>query len=244
VGTLFPIDKKQHLQQVKYRPEGRLMAYSFKRKAQHGLSPNIFLDDASMISPLVAILFLPTLDLREDQLLRLNDWLLLQVDVPADADPQLRENAARILFELRKTLDRFVGLAWMELEKLINPGARLPTLPNGTVHRLGAAMRKIMVNSVVQMLDADDAYWKKFRSERRAWIQNRSDSRLEIGHKLQVRLPGNAKPTLRSNRSLARSVMVQPKNQPKMKRKRTPSQWKLKSASPPTRHSSHSGSNQ
>ncbi|KAJ9607970.1 hypothetical protein H2200_008049 [Cladophialophora chaetospira] len=162
----------------KYRSHGRLMAYTFKKEAPDAVPPidKVFLEQASMITPLLAILFCRSLTLQPDQTLQLNNWLPLQISTPPGQNlPRaIAEQSATILMELRKTVDRFTSLAWLELERLNRSkgedetsNSTDPELPK---QRLGAQLRKVMVEAVLKMINEDQAYWNKFRTRRRAEI--------------------------------------------------------------------------
>ena len=158
----------------RYRTKGRLMAYTWKRQAPDGPNNMVFLEQASMVTPLTAILFCRTLvPQRSPQVLKLNNWLRLRLSLPEDVPSAVADQAATIMMELRKTIDRFVSLAWVELEKLYIPKGREPVQPPGqgpSKSMLGPDLRKVMVEAVVKMLDADEAYWNDFRSKRRKEI--------------------------------------------------------------------------
>ncbi|KIW91887.1 uncharacterized protein Z519_07857 [Cladophialophora bantiana CBS 173.52] len=162
----------------RYRSHGRLMAYTWKQRALDGPDDIVWLEQASMVTPLMAILFCRSLKLQRDQVLELNDWLRLRVSAPDDVPLEISDQTAAILMELRKTIDRFVNLAWLELEKLNNnPRALRSPHPSenqeqGTTRpsSLGLEFRDVMVGAVVKMLDADEAYWKEWRERRRAEI--------------------------------------------------------------------------
>ncbi|OAL39335.1 hypothetical protein AYO20_01205 [Fonsecaea nubica] len=160
--------KKKH-----YRSHGRLMAYTWKQAGLDGPDDVVWLEQGSMVTPLMAILFCRSLKLQKDQVLELNEWLRLRILTPDDVPPEISEQAAAILVELRKTVDRFINLAWLELEKLDRPRRQRDSESQGqatTSSGLGLELRNVMVEAVVKMLDADEAYWKEWRERRRVDI--------------------------------------------------------------------------
>ncbi|ETI27445.1 hypothetical protein G647_09635 [Cladophialophora carrionii CBS 160.54] len=170
-----------------HRTPGRLMAYTYKREAPDGSGDVVFLEQASMVTPLMAILFCQTLALRDERTLRLNRWLLLQLSAAADVPPAIAEKVAPILLELRKTIDRLISLAWLDLE-MLNRAASRDDFSDGSPRpqpqdekqqrRLSPKLRKVMVDAVVEMLNADAAYWSEFKARRREEI-DRELERLE-----------------------------------------------------------------
>ncbi|KIX93612.1 uncharacterized protein Z520_10790 [Fonsecaea multimorphosa CBS 102226] len=160
-------------QKKKYRSYGRLMAYTWKQAGLDGPDDVVWLEQASMVTPLMAILFCRSLKLQVDQVLELNGWLRLRFLPPDDVAPGISDQAAAILMELRKTVDRFVNLAWLELERLNQPRGQHNSKSQGqaaTPSRLGLGLRNVMVEAIVKMLDADEAYWKEWRERRRTEI--------------------------------------------------------------------------
>lgn len=160
----------------KYRSSGRLMAYTWKREAPDGPVGRVFLEQASMISPLMALLFCRDLAVQSDQTLVLNGWLRLRMSVPEDVPRVLADRAATIFMELRKTIDRFIGLGWLELGKLAVPKLENTVMSPGSSEqavssrKLGSELRKVMVASIVKMLDADAAHWHEYRLSRQEEI--------------------------------------------------------------------------
>lgn len=159
----------------KYRSYGRLMAYSYKEEApgSDNAPDAVFLEQASMTSPLIAILFCRSVALEGDQIMQLNNWLRIQFKVSADVPAAVAEHTGTILMELRKTIDRFTNLAWLELERV--------NLPEGVTHDptssgqqrknyLGSKLRKVMVEAVLKVIESDEAHWEDFRMKRRAEI--------------------------------------------------------------------------
>jgi ATP-dependent RNA helicase DHX36 len=161
-----------------YRSPGRLTAYSWKQLGpeEDGMSDRtiVSLDQASMITPLMAILFSQILGMKDDRVLVANDWLEIDLSAPDSLPNVITAQPARIMFELRKTLDRALGLAWLDLEDLHSRGRR-QTERSRTGRRLGGALRRMTVRNLLEMLDADRAYWEKFRIHRRAWIQQQEE---------------------------------------------------------------------
>ncbi len=160
----------------KYRSYGRLMAYTYKRDAADAQFPGtmVYLEQASMITPLIAVLFCQSLTLQQHQMLELNKWLRLQFSAPADVSSAIADQAASILFELRKTIDRFMSMAWSELEKLesLQGGkvAHKASEEQPSQRGLGSELRKVMVEAVLKILNEDETYWNTFRSKRRIEI--------------------------------------------------------------------------
>ncbi|KIW66373.1 hypothetical protein PV04_05709 [Phialophora macrospora] len=172
----------------RYRSYGRLMAYTWKREAPDSSGDMVFLEQASMVTPLMAVLFCQTLALQSAQTLQLNRWLLLQLSAPPDVPAAIADKLATVMLELRKTIDRLISLAWLDLERfdqntLENDFSRGQEQRQHQ-YRLGWRLRKGMVDAVVKMLDADAAYWSEFKSRRRDEI-DRELQRLE-NEKIQV----------------------------------------------------------
>ncbi|OAP59909.1 hypothetical protein AYL99_04911 [Fonsecaea erecta] len=165
--------RRDRRKKKRYRSHGRLMAYTWKQGGLDGPDDVVWLEQASMVTPLMAILFCRSLKLQVDQVLELNEWLRLRIVAPDDVPPEIAGQAAVILMELRKTFDRFVNSAWLELERLNQPrrprhsaGQGQTPAPSG----LGLELRNVLVEAVVKMLDADEAYWKEWRARRRVEI--------------------------------------------------------------------------
>jgi HrpA-like RNA helicase len=175
----------------RYRSHGRLMAYTWKREAPDGSGDIVFLEQASMVTPLMAILFCQSLALRNEETLQLNRWLTLQLSAPADVPAAIAGKVASVMLELRKTIDRLISLALLYLEgadqntqedlSSSGPGPEQQRQPS-----LGPRLREVMVDAVVKMLDADAAYWSEFKLRRREEI-DRELERLE-----QERIEANA----------------------------------------------------
>lgn len=167
----------------KYRSDGRLVAYSWKQDLPDSTPKGVWLDQTSMVTPLMAVLFsrAVTLSVRSPRIVKINDWLRLRLGAEEGTPPVLADQTARILMELRKTVDRFIGLAWEELSMLNLSGDRDRQRNNAPAQaasrsdkvgpasssRLGDDLRKVMVDSVVKMFNEDDAYWKAYRDKRR-----------------------------------------------------------------------------
>ncbi|EXJ58041.1 hypothetical protein A1O7_05464 [Cladophialophora yegresii CBS 114405] len=143
----------------KYRTHGRLMAYTYKREASDGPDDVVFLEQASMVTPLMALLFCQSLALQSEHTLQLNRWLLLQLKATADVPPAVATKVATILLELRKTIDRLVSLAWLDLEGLDQTangsdfwGDSPQRQDQKHQLRLSPTLRKVMVDAVVERL--------------------------------------------------------------------------------------------
>ncbi|KIW32914.1 uncharacterized protein PV07_04427 [Cladophialophora immunda] len=165
--------RRDRRKKKRYRSHGRLMAYTWKQAGLDGPDDVVWLEQASMVTPLMAILFCRSLKLQIDEVLELNEWLRLRLSAPDDVPSEFSDRAAVILTELRKTIDRFVNLAWLELERLNYPRGphhsgshRQATTPNS----MGLELRNVMVEAVVKMLDVDEAYWREWRKRRRVEI--------------------------------------------------------------------------
>lgn len=161
-GVLQAVGGSQRSIQKKYRTPGRLMAYTWKVKP-HGISPEVvFLKHASMVTPLMTILFSQTIGLDKDQVFELNKWLRLDLDLPKNLPSWVKNRAAGVLMELRKTIDRFVSLSWLELDT--DPRER------DAQKTVGPELRDAMIKSVAKLLEADEAYWQNFRLKRQQEI--------------------------------------------------------------------------
>ncbi|EXJ81051.1 hypothetical protein A1O3_07339 [Capronia epimyces CBS 606.96] len=156
----------------KYRSGGRLVAYSWKHDTPESSPKGIWLEQTSMVTPLMSVLFSRNVTLSSPQIVMINDWLRLKLNAEEGTPPVVAEQSARILMELRKTVDRFVGLAWEDLglldlsgEKSARGSIKVPSSGRGL---LNAELQRVVVDSVVKMLNEDDAYWRSFRERRRA----------------------------------------------------------------------------
>lgn len=162
----------------KYRSPGRLVAYMWKQIPTEADEGTIWLEHTSMVTPLMAMLFSRSLTLEspKEHILKLNDWLRLRISASDDLPSFIADQAGMILMELRKTIDRFLGLVWTELGRLAacEGSARAHSSvgwdPDVFGKSLSPELRKTMVDALVKMLDADEAYWKEFREKRRAEI--------------------------------------------------------------------------
>lgn len=154
-----------------YRSDGRLIAYSWKQEVTDGSFENVWLEQTSMVTPLMAILFSQNVTLQKGQILKLNDWLRLNLSPAEEVPSAIGENIAEIMMELRKTIDRFLGLAWAELEKFnCSEGSISLVQADVTTTPLNDQLRQVMVDAVVNMLDADEIYWRKFAETRRTAV--------------------------------------------------------------------------
>ncbi|KIX02653.1 uncharacterized protein Z518_08595 [Rhinocladiella mackenziei CBS 650.93] len=160
-----------------YRSPGRLMAYLWKHAASGSsdLTEFVWLEHTSMVTPLMAVLFCSGVSLGPHPRLILNEWLSLAFSIQDDSLPGLISGqSARIMLELRKTIDRFISLAWNDLEALdqakreqsehLPTPSKQPSFPK----LFDSKLRRVMVDAVVRMLDEDEAFWKDFREKQRA----------------------------------------------------------------------------
>ncbi|EXJ90591.1 hypothetical protein A1O1_03694 [Capronia coronata CBS 617.96] len=169
--------KRKYVFSRKYRSDGRLLAYSWKHDIPDSNPKAVWLDQTSMVTPLMVVLFSRRVSLRSPRMVKINDWPRLRLIAEEETPPVLAEQTARILMELRKTVDRFVGSAWEELGMLDLSGDRRPSSSRSAkeIDRsrrrdrplLSDELRKVMVDSVVKILEEDDAFWKAFRDRKR-----------------------------------------------------------------------------
>jgi len=117
----------------------------------------------------MAILFSRSASSDDSQTVRLNHWLRLQ---PRTEGLALADQSARILMELRKSIDRFVAMSWRELNiSRLPPTNQLP--PSATWRppaQLHGRLGEVVVSSVVRMLDEDHEFWANYRATRRTEI--------------------------------------------------------------------------
>ena len=183
--ALNGISSKQGFQEAKaisyqnskkvFRSRGRLKAYTWKQEAPSEPGDDVFLDQASMVTPLMAILFAQSVSRPTGRILELNSWLRLDLSLPAEVPRAVSVQAATVLIEVRKTIHRFINLGWLELEQLNRPQKKKSSVSRNNVETppvrtLGPELRKAMVESVVSMLEADHDHWESYRKERRAKI--------------------------------------------------------------------------
>ncbi|KAL2443849.1 ATP-dependent DNA/RNA helicase DHX36 [Exophiala dermatitidis] len=187
--------RRQSRMTRKYRSDGRLLAYSWKEYVADSNPKSVWLVQTSMVTPLMAVLFSRTVSLTSPRIVKINDWLRLRLNAEEGTPPVLAEHSARILVELRKTIGRFVALAWEELgfldlsripkdsrigSRRVSPGSTsskknvVEEEEKDNQHRppssgvlLNGTLRKVMVDSIVNMLNEDDAYWRAFRDQKR-----------------------------------------------------------------------------
>ncbi|KAJ4523046.1 hypothetical protein HRR80_001570 [Exophiala dermatitidis] len=186
--------RRQSRMTRKYRSDGRLLAYSWKEYVADSNPKSVWLVQTSMVTPLMAVLFSRTVSLTSPRIVKINDWLRLRLNAEEGTPPVLAEHSARILVELRKTIGRFVALAWEELGFL--DLSRIPKDSRTGSRRLGRdspsskknvveeekdnqrrppssrvllndTLRKVLVDAIVNMLNEDDAYWRAFRDQKR-----------------------------------------------------------------------------
>jgi HrpA-like RNA helicase len=185
----------------KYRADGRLMAYAWKRNMDNSDCDEVWLEHTSMVTPLLAVLFGRRTTLQSPTVVGVNGWLQLQLqvdDTSSSSSSVLASQPARILFETRKAIDRFVARACnmlksrlLESPKLPGPLSLMSTTQswkmfssvekglsssdslhwNSLATFLHSPLRQEFVAQVVKMLDEDQAFWTAYRRKRRAEIE-------------------------------------------------------------------------
>lgn len=153
----------------KYRSDGRLMAYAWKSSNDDLSDGAVWLENNSMVTPLMLILFSRSVKLESPQIIRFNDWLRIETGVDG-LDDTLAAQSARIVMEVRKMLDRFLTWTWARI--LPNDETGIETAAkNIRAHFYFDATTHTIVNEITEMIRSDDDFWQDHRAARRAFIE-------------------------------------------------------------------------
>ncbi|KAK6379622.1 hypothetical protein LTS17_005694 [Exophiala oligosperma] len=161
----------------KYRTDGRLMAYAWKSSNDDLSDGAVWLENNSMVTPLMLILFSRSARLESPQIIKFNDWLRIETGVEG-LDNTIATQSARIVMEVRKMLDRFLTWNWARIlpnQEVKNETATVNVkehlAPNGSTRK--------MVNAVTEMIRSDNDFWQDYRAGRRAYIEAEEAARAE-----------------------------------------------------------------
>lgn len=170
----------------KSRSRGQLLAYGSKYSVDGDKHP--WLCETSMISPLTAMLFASSARLERSDLVKLNDWLPLEIEVRGDGT--VLETPGKIIMEYRKSLDRFLTLAFSDLRDIstlrttninedsttvylsLNELGKHRTMYN-TMFTRESTLRDVIVANLVEVLEADHVAWERAHNEAIAIAQEK-----------------------------------------------------------------------
>ncbi|KIW17168.1 hypothetical protein PV08_04359 [Exophiala spinifera] len=161
----------------KYRTDGRLIAYAWKSSNDDVSDGAVWLENNSMVTPLMLTLFSRSARLESPQTIKFNDWLRIETRVDG-VDDVFAAQSARIVMEARKMLDRFLNWTWTRI--LPNDEAGFEAAAkNVKAHFDSSATTCTIVKAITEMLRSDNDFWQAYRAERRADIEAEEAARAE-----------------------------------------------------------------
>lgn len=150
--------KRTILAQRLRRENGDLLSYATMRTIRKDKYP--WLHDTSAITPMMAILFAESVSLVEgESAFLINGWVKYEL-IPSDSNQDVTR-AAKIIWEYRKAVDRFMAYAMqmvsLEPHKIVKVQSGEVSIRDFNVflQRKDHPIRKLIVDSVVEVLKID-----------------------------------------------------------------------------------------
>ena len=142
--------------------QGKTNLITFASKIKDVRIPNPKIAQTTIITPLMAILFGGRAKLKGN-IVTLDDWLQLRitVDAPAKVGSNPNKNAARIIMELRKAVNRFLTIAFADL-KDVSAMVRSDDLGTRQISQFNAIfrqkhpIREALATGLVKLLEAEE----------------------------------------------------------------------------------------